>query len=82
MAPIEPNALIRNAKGFPKDHPAGELLRARNFGVTAPLTAAEVLSPGLGALVAAHFRSAAPLVALLNEPFLGGAERSESAIRM
>ena len=70
MQPLEPNALTRNPKGFPPDHPASDLLRSRNWGVTAPFAVADALQPDFPARIAAHFRRAAPLVALLNEPFL------------
>ena len=78
MQAIEPNALTRNPKGFPPDHSAGDLLRARNHGVTAPLSAKEALLPSFGAAIVAHFRRAAPLVALLHEPF-EAAKRSQGA---
>ena len=80
MQPIEANALTRNPKGFPPDHPAGDLLRARNFGVTAPLSAEELVSPQLGSLVAAQFRRAVPLLALLNEPFLAAVAAQPAAL--
>ncbi len=71
MQPIDPNALTRNPKGFVPDHPASDLLRARNWGVTTALTAEDALQPTFGKQILAHFRRAAPLVELLNEPFLG-----------
>ena len=67
MELLEPNSLTRNPKGFPAEHPASDLLRARNWGVTAPLSAEAALSVDLGAQVAAHFQRASPLVATLNE---------------
>lgn len=69
MAPLEPNSLTRNPKGFPPDHPAADLLRARNWGVTAPVTVEDALKPGFAAQIVTSFRRAVPLVALLNEPF-------------
>lgn len=71
MQPIEPNALTRNPKGFPPEHPAADLLRARNWGVMTALTAEEALEPTFAQQVVTIFRRTAPLVALLNEPFLG-----------
>ena len=68
--PLEPNPLTRNPKGFAPDHLAGDLLRARNWGVVTPLTPEQVLDPGLAAAVAAQFREMTPLVRRLNEPFL------------
>ena len=78
MEPLPPDALTRNPKGFPVEHPAGDLLRARNWGVTAALPPDAVLSPTLGDLVLQHFRRIAPLVHLLNEPFLKTAERTRA----
>ena len=76
MAAIEPAALTRNPKGFPPEHPAGDLLRARNWGVTLPIAPDVVLSPSLTQEVAAQFRRAAELIALLNEP-LEAARRAQ-----
>ncbi len=70
MLPMEPNALTRNPKGFAPDHPAGDLLRARNWGVTAPLNTGDALEPSFASVVVARFRRVAPLVDTLNEPFL------------
>lgn len=70
MSVVDPAALTRSPKGFAPDHPASELLRARNWGVSAPLSAEEVLQPGLGATIVAQIRRAAPLIDLLNEPLV------------
>ena len=78
MEPIAPDALTRAPKGFPQDHPAGDLLRARNWGVSVPLPAASVLSSTFAGEIAAHLRRASGLVDLLNEPFLARTERSPS----
>ena len=69
MNVLEPNALTRNPKGFPSEHSASDLLRARNWGVTTPLAAEAVLGNDLAEQVAAHFQRVNPLVALLNEVF-------------
>ena len=79
MAAMEPNALTRNPKGFPSEHPASDLLRAKNWGVTLPLAADSVLGTDLAGQVAAHFERAYPLISMLNEGFSaasgGDAER-------
>ena len=67
MTVLEPNALTRHPKGFPAEHPASDLLRARNWGVTLPLGAEAVLDADLGDQVAACFERANPLVTVLNE---------------
>ncbi len=72
MQVIDPNSLTRNPQGFAADHPASDLLRQRNWGVTSPLGAEEALGAQLGERLVAEFRRMAPLVALLNEPFLNG----------
>ncbi len=68
MQAMESELLTRNPKGFPPEHPASDLLRAKNWGVTAPLDADVVLSSDLAAEVVAQFQRLMPLVALLNEP--------------
>jgi uncharacterized protein (TIGR02453 family) len=67
--------LARAPKGFPSEHPAAELFRQKRwgFGVSlAPETATKVDFPKT---VAAHFRAAAPLVALLNQPLVAKTQR-------
>ena len=68
MTLIEPNALTRNPAGFAPDHPAGDLLRARNWGVTLDLSPEAPLASSFAATVSAHLRRTTGLVALLNEP--------------
>ena len=63
-------ALSRPPKGFPKDHPAMDLLRCRQWGVIATLPAEQALSPRLVKTVIDRFRAATPLVALLNQPLI------------
>jgi uncharacterized protein (TIGR02453 family) len=70
MTGIDAEALTRNPKGFPNDHPAGDLLRARNWGVHASLPADLALQPTLVREIVKRFRLASPLVAMLNEPLL------------
>ena len=70
------SALTRSPKGFPTEHPAADLFRQKRwgFGVSlAPETATTVDFPKT---VAAHFRAAAPLVALLNRPLCEQRHRS------
>ena len=65
---FEGNALTRPPKGFPKDHPALDLIQCRQWGLAATLPAAEALKPLLAATVIRHFRIAAPIVDALNTP--------------
>lgn len=82
MQPIEPHALTRNPKGFAPDHPASDLLRARNWGVTMPMPTEAALQPGFAREIVAQFRRAAPLVAVMNEPFLQARKAASSAFRL
>ncbi len=81
MQPVEANALTRNPKGFDPAHPASDLLRARNFGVTAPLSAEDAISPNLASIAVAHFRRTTPLISLLNEPFLPASTVKPTTLR-
>ncbi|MEO6924126.1 MAG: DUF2461 domain-containing protein [Bryocella sp.] len=72
FAVIDPRALTRMPKGFPADHPAGDLLRAKNWGVRVSLPPTLVTSPNLVKEIVARFRAVAPLVDTLNEAILAG----------
>ncbi|MFP5206818.1 MAG: DUF2461 domain-containing protein [Acidobacteriota bacterium] len=65
---FEGNALTRPPKGFPAEHPGLDLIRCRQWGLSATLPAVEALKPGFAALLARHFRIAAPVVDALNSP--------------
>ncbi len=65
---FEGNALIRPPKGFPSDHPALDLVRCRQWGLSATLPAEAALRPDLAAVVIRHFKLAAPIVDALNTP--------------
>lgn len=67
---IDPQALTRMPKGFAADHPADELLRARNWGVHLLLPGSAALEPSLVKNVARGFKAAAPLIDALNEAML------------
>lgn len=71
LSGIEAAALTRMPKGFAADHPAGALLRARNWGLHAVMPAETALEPRFGALVTGLFRRANPIVSVLNEAVLG-----------
>jgi uncharacterized protein (TIGR02453 family) len=70
FAEVEAEALKRMPRGFAADHPAGELLRARNWGVHLSLPVEAALEPSLHAQVVGRFRHAAPLVEQLNNAIL------------
>jgi len=65
---FEGNALTRPPKGFPKEHPALDLIQCRQWGLAAALPPAEALKPSLAATVIRYFRIAAPVVDALNTP--------------
>jgi len=65
---FEGNALTRPPKGFPCEHPALDLIRCRQWGLSTTLPAAEALKPGFAAVLTKHFKLAAPVVDALNTP--------------
>ena len=67
---VESASLTRMPKGFPPDHPAGDLLRARNWGVHVSLPPELALEPTLAKEVIQRFRLATPLVDSLNNAIL------------
>ena len=75
------NALTRPPKGFAtelngKPHPALDLIRCRQWGLSATLPAEAALDPGFAAEVARHFRLAAPVIAALNTPIAASVEEA------
>jgi uncharacterized protein (TIGR02453 family) len=79
MTHIDGNALTRMPKGFASDHPADELLRARNWGVHATLPAEAALQPNLGREITKRFRLATPLIEALNGAILAAESESKGA---
>jgi len=67
--------LTRAPKGFPKDHPAMDLLLCRQWGVEATLAPQASLQNDFASEVIRHFRLAAPLVDALNTPLRAGLEK-------
>jgi len=78
---VDGEGLTRMPKGFPAEHPAGELLRAKNWGVHVSLGAERALEPGFAAEVVRRFRVAAPLIDALNGAILGDGKRENRAPR-
>lgn len=70
MTSIDAMKMSRGPKGFPLDHAAADLLLQKQWGLTAVLPPQTATSSKLVAQVVRHFRLAAPLVSLLNEPLL------------
>lgn len=70
FTPIDGQLLTRMPKGFAKDDPADELVRARHWGVSASLPAALAEDPKLVREIVRRFKVAAPLVEMLNQPLV------------
>ncbi len=60
--------LTRPPKGFPKEHPAIDLISCRQWGVSITLPAETALQPTLRKEIVSRFRAAAPLIEFLNHP--------------
>lgn len=67
--------LTRPPKGFPKDHPAMDLILCRQWGLEATLPAKEALKKDLAGEIITRFRLAAPLVEALNRPLVHTLEK-------
>lgn len=65
---FEGNALTRPPKGFPCNHPALDLVRCRQWGLSARLPSGAALKPEIAAVIIRHFKLAAPIVDALNTP--------------
>jgi uncharacterized protein (TIGR02453 family) len=65
---FEGNALTRPPKGFPKEHPALDLIQCRQWGLSTTLPAEAALDAGFAATVTRYFKLAAPVVNALNTP--------------
>jgi uncharacterized protein (TIGR02453 family) len=67
---FEGNALTRPPKGFPAEHPAMDLVRCRQWGLSTTLPAETALEPKFAEVLTRHFKLAAPLVDALNTPIV------------
>lgn len=65
---FEGDALTRPPKGFPPDHPAIDLIRYKQWGMSVELPAKTALETDFAATVIRHFRLLAPMVDALNTP--------------
>lgn len=65
---FEGNALTRPPKGFPPDHPAMDLIKCRQWGLSTTLPTSVALKPTFAAELIRYFRLAAPVVDALNSP--------------
>jgi uncharacterized protein (TIGR02453 family) len=65
---FEGNALTRPPKGFPAEHEAMDLIKCRQWGLSATLAAETALDKNFAATVTKYFKLAAPIVDALNTP--------------
>lgn len=65
---FEGAALTRPPKGFPTEHPAMDLVRCKQWGLSATLPAKTALEPKFADILVRHFKLAAPIVDALNTP--------------
>ena len=75
MEPLNGVPLTRAPKGFPKEHPAMDLLLCRQWGLSSALDPSVALKDDLAAEVIRRFRLATPLVEALNTPLLVSLEK-------
>jgi len=73
---LEGTRLQRVPRGFPRDHPAAEYLRFRQFLAGRELPPSVATSPRFYASTLALFREVTPLVRFLNEPLIATETRS------
>jgi uncharacterized protein (TIGR02453 family) len=84
---FEGSPLSRPPKDFPaeldgKPHPALDLIRCRQWGLSATLPVEAALKPNFGAEIVRHFKLAAPIIAALNTPIAASLEEREKPRKM
>jgi uncharacterized protein (TIGR02453 family) len=65
---FEGDALTRPPKGFPPDHPAMDLIKQKQWGLSTTLPAEAALETGFAQTVIKHFKLLTPMVDALNTP--------------
>jgi len=65
---FEGEALTRPPKGFPCDHPAMDLIKCKQWGLSTTLPAETALEKNFAQTLIRHFKLLAPLVDALNTP--------------
>jgi uncharacterized protein (DUF2461 family) len=65
---FEGEALTRPPKGFPCEHPAMDLIKCKQWGLSATLPAETALETNFAGTLAKHFKLLAPMVDALNTP--------------
>jgi len=77
---FEGNALTRPPKGFPCDHPALDLVRCRQWGLSTTLPAEAAIKPDIATIIIRHFKLAAPIVDALNTPIAAAAAPTKKVL--
>jgi Conserved hypothetical protein (DUF2461) len=72
--------LTRPPKGFPKEHPAMDLILCRQWGLAATLPAEAALSEKFAREIVLRFRLATPLVEALNTPLVQALKQSKRVL--
>ncbi|MDE1163546.1 MAG: DUF2461 domain-containing protein [Acidobacteriaceae bacterium] len=80
LASFNLHSLTRMPKGFPADHPAGDLLRAQSWGVILELPAETALDPSFVRTIVSTFKRTTPIVEALNAAISASAPASTSAM--
>ena len=70
LGSLEGERLLRVPRGFPKDHPAAEYLKLRQYLAGRELPAAFAASPKFYGTLLSTFKRLAPLMRFLNEPLV------------
>jgi uncharacterized protein (TIGR02453 family) len=68
FAQFEGEALTRPPKGFPPEHPAMDLIKCKQWGLSTTLPAETALEAGFAQTLTKHFKLLAPIVDALNTP--------------
>jgi uncharacterized protein (TIGR02453 family) len=75
MTEYDGASLTRAPKGFPEDHPAIDLLKNRQWAVSARLPGERATKATLLKDVVERFKVAAPMIEMLNAPLVGKPKR-------
>lgn len=74
FAEFEGEALTRPPKGFPPEHPAMDLIKRKQWGLSTTLPAETALEPNFAVILIKHFKLLSPSVNALNSPLAAASE--------
>jgi uncharacterized protein (TIGR02453 family) len=74
---FEGEALTRPPKGFPPEHPAIDLIKCKQWGLSATLPVETALEANFAQTLIRHFKLLAPLVDALNTPIAASAPKKK-----